>query len=265
MHSCWFAKTDSCWYFVGKVTRKVQYLTLQLIAFRNSVNIGKHRKTTSWLDKEQIREKDRRRNNDVDADRTGFCILSGFLGISPSDSAHFRRLSPFFTSWDPIFPNLRRARFEGFENRLTELQVGTSFLCPHRNWMQLECCLWVTRWCHDGNTTKGHSFHRFHSFHSFQVSQVRHKTSVENLDVAVTSLEPLRATAARLRQHVWGQQFRIVPRCKAEGIIWLIIHDKITMTNITYWFMMIEYDGYDDHMMTVYLSFRSLDIGGSGS
>ena len=68
----------------------------------------------------------------------------------------------------------------------------------------------ASRWCHDGDTTKGHSFH------SFQVSQVRHKTSVENLDIAVTSLEPLRATAARLPQHVWGQQFRIVPQCKAE-------------------------------------------------
>ena len=146
----------------------MQYLTLQLIAFRNSVNYGKHRKTTSWLDKEQIREKDRRRNNDVDAHRTGFCILSGFLGISPSDSAHFRRLSPFFTSWDPIFPNLRRARFEGFENRLTELQVGTSFLCPHRNWTQLECCLWVTRWRHDGVTMvtppRGTAFTAFTAF-----------------------------------------------------------------------------------------------------
>lgn len=63
---------------------------------------------------EQIREKDRRRNNDVDE---------------------------------------HRARFEGFENRLTELQV----------------------------------------------SQVRHKTSVENLDVAVTSLEPLRASVTTLQ------------------------------------------------------------------
>ncbi|CAL1132426.1 unnamed protein product [Cladocopium goreaui] len=79
---------------------------------------------------EQIREKDRRRNNDVDA---------------------------------------HRARFEGFENRLTELQV----------------------------------------------SQVRHKTSVENLDIAVTSLEPLRATVTTLQGGLAAVEERIRSRAQA--------------------------------------------------
>lgn len=78
-----------------------------------------------------------------------------------------------------------RARFEGLDNRLTELQVSG--------------IIWCVPLLSHVFTVQINRDRRFGGLLLvFQVSQVRQKTSLENLDVAVSGLEPLRTTVAGL-------------------------------------------------------------------